>query len=131
MGADPNIQDRYTGATPLHLAIRKGNIEIVKHLLKSGAVPTIPDKKNVTPLQLAKQKGFTDIVNFIEQISTLSTIPMLENLKIYNRLDLDHVSDLHEYLSGPPPKGGRGKRRKTLQKKRKSMKRRKTNKKRK
>uniref|UniRef100_A0A6C0IJD6 Uncharacterized protein n=1 Tax=viral metagenome TaxID=1070528 RepID=A0A6C0IJD6_9ZZZZ len=125
-GADVNMSEKPSGNTPLHLALEMpnvNNIEIVQLLLSRGSNPNTPNNYGVTPIQLAQQIGNTDIVNIIERWPTLSTIPILQDLNIYNSLDLGNiVDDLHQYRVGPPLKGGRGKRRKT----RKTMKKRKT-----
>ena len=57
------------GYTPLHTAVRKGSLEIVKLLLSEGSLvdKKSGDEKNETPLQLAVRLGteYKDIVEFL------------------------------------------------------------------
>ena len=48
-GADPNISDE-NGATPLHRAASKGNLEIVKLLLQFNCRIDAMDRQGNTPL---------------------------------------------------------------------------------
>jgi hemoglobin len=52
-GADVNACDGVTRATPLHMAARRGFVEIARALLDCGAAIDARDKKGVTPLQRA------------------------------------------------------------------------------
>lgn len=52
------------GETPLHAAVKSGNLNIVMNLLNSGAYVT-RDNQGISPLDLALQKSFTDIYNAI------------------------------------------------------------------
>ncbi|MGA8165099.1 MAG: ankyrin repeat domain-containing protein [Waddliaceae bacterium] len=51
---DANQGDE-NGTTPLHIAVGRGLIEIVLHLVRAGGNPNAPDKSGITPLKLAKQ----------------------------------------------------------------------------
>ena len=70
-GADPNVQQGRTilhlaeigspifiayegGATPLHLAVSKGYVDVVRVLLDAGADPNVQDGEGQVPLHLAK-----------------------------------------------------------------------------
>ena len=46
MGADPNVFDKTTGATPLHIAAMSGNNEVIKVLCEGGALVNLPDQIN-------------------------------------------------------------------------------------
>jgi ankyrin repeat protein len=48
--SDINLQDE-EGDTPLHLAYKKNNPEIIKLLLESGANPELQNKNNLTPIE--------------------------------------------------------------------------------
>jgi len=48
-GINPNIQD-VDGSTPLHIATRYGNLDVVELLLEYGADPNVKDNKGKTPL---------------------------------------------------------------------------------
>ncbi|WP_246038747.1 ankyrin repeat domain-containing protein [Wolbachia endosymbiont of Leptopilina clavipes] len=64
-GADVNLRDK-SESTPLHLAIRKGNENIVNALLAvEGIDVNLRDKSESTPLHLAAEKGKMEIVEAI------------------------------------------------------------------
>jgi hemoglobin len=52
-GADVNASGGVTGATPLHMAARRGFVEIARALLDCGAAVEARDRKGDTPLQRA------------------------------------------------------------------------------
>ena len=52
-GAEVNAQSGVTGATALHMAARRGHVEIARALLDCGAGVNIWDRKGDTPLQRA------------------------------------------------------------------------------
>ncbi len=52
-GANVNIKDYNSGDTPLHIAVRKGAIEIVKILLKKGANINAKDNEGYAPIHSA------------------------------------------------------------------------------
>jgi ankyrin repeat protein len=60
-GADINTKDRI-GATPLLLAIRKGDVQTARLLIRYGARQNIPDNDGVYPLLLAAESGHELIV---------------------------------------------------------------------
>lgn len=67
-GADPNVTDKSTGATPLHDAARTGFLDTVRLLVKAGADPQARDKDNCLPIDLARQNGHTDVVAVLETL---------------------------------------------------------------
>lgn len=52
-GANVNAAGGVQRCTPLHMAARRGNVEIAEALLACGAAPTIKDKRGDMPLQRA------------------------------------------------------------------------------
>jgi hemoglobin len=52
-GADVNACEGVTRATPLHMAARRGHVEIARALLDCGAAMNARDRKGDTPLQRA------------------------------------------------------------------------------
>lgn len=68
-GADINIHQSGTfseGYTPLHVAAEKGHLEIVKTLIKNGAVVDARNKEMDTPLMLAvNNNGTLDVVKYL------------------------------------------------------------------
>ena len=62
--ADPNVQTSDGMLTPLHLACRKGSLEIVNSLLRAKADPNIQSSHELqTPLHYASIAGAFDIVS--------------------------------------------------------------------
>jgi formylglycine-generating enzyme required for sulfatase activity len=54
-GADPNEKDE-NSISPLHLAVSKGHIQVVKLLLANNAIVNTKDSRAMTPLYYAKDK---------------------------------------------------------------------------
>ena len=51
--------------TPLHIAARKGNIEIVKNLIEFGANIEERNQENKTPFTLANENGHNKVAKFL------------------------------------------------------------------
>lgn len=60
-----NYQSDIDGWTPLHDAVLKGNVQIVKILLENGADPRVPNFKNETPIDMATKFGKGEIVKLL------------------------------------------------------------------
>lgn len=67
-GADPNVRDRSTGATPLHDAARTGFTDTVRLLLQFQANPNARDNKNCRPIDVAILSGNTEVINFLDAL---------------------------------------------------------------
>jgi len=65
-GADVNAHGGVTAATPLHMAARRGFVDIAQVLLDLGADAQAKDRKNETPLQRAincRQRGMIELLS--------------------------------------------------------------------
>lgn len=67
-GADPNVADSSTRATPLHDAARSGFLDTVRLLVLFKADPDARDKWDCRPVELARDEGHTDVVDFMESL---------------------------------------------------------------
>jgi len=76
-GADPNGRGyeniaecvRLPGefSSPLSLAVRNKNIDLVRLLLKWGANPNFLEGESVTPTSIARQKGYAEILQLLTE----------------------------------------------------------------
>jgi len=64
---DLDAVDEY-GYTALHLACDRGNIDMVRLLLKKGADHSIKDPDDFSPIELAKEAGQSDIEAILSSI---------------------------------------------------------------
>ncbi|WP_341807962.1 ankyrin repeat domain-containing protein [Wolbachia endosymbiont (group E) of Neria commutata] len=64
-GTDVNLTHNYT---PIHLAITRGNLDMVKCLMDNSADLYIERACDGTPLAYAKQQGQTEIVNYMDSV---------------------------------------------------------------
>ena len=53
--------------TPLHIAVLKENLDIIKILLEEGADINQVDEKNLTPLDYARDEKNERIILFLEK----------------------------------------------------------------
>lgn len=67
-GADPNMADRSTGATPLHDAARTGFMDTARLLVEHGADPQARDNTDCRPIDLARANDRKDVVTFLESL---------------------------------------------------------------
>ncbi|MCZ0939716.1 MAG: ankyrin repeat domain-containing protein, partial [Caldilineaceae bacterium] len=63
--ADINAADGFGGNTPLHEAVKKGDVEIVKILVAAGADVEAKGYFDRTPLSLAAEEGATEIMRIL------------------------------------------------------------------
>jgi hemoglobin len=68
-GADVNACGGVTRATPLHMAARRGHVEIARVLLALGAATEARDSKGVTPLERAANCRKTAVVALLRDAS--------------------------------------------------------------
>ena len=66
-GADLNLGDKKSGATPLIQAASLGKIETTNRLLEAGASPDIPDSEGLTPLHAAARQPSSKITERLLQ----------------------------------------------------------------
>ena len=65
-GADVNLQSPWCGSAPIHMAVRKRNVEALELLLAAeGCNVEIRTKRGDTPLYKAAEKGFDAIVTLL------------------------------------------------------------------
>lgn len=67
-GADPNVRDRSTGATPLHDAARAGFLDTVQLLVQFQADPHALDNQKCRPVDLARRRGDTKVMDFLNKL---------------------------------------------------------------
>ncbi|XP_036407586.1 cyclin-dependent kinase 4 inhibitor B-like [Megalops cyprinoides] len=67
-GANPNVSDSHTGATPLHDAARGGFLETVAILIQYQADVNARDYNDRRPIDLARTNGHLDVVAFLESL---------------------------------------------------------------
>jgi 26S proteasome non-ATPase regulatory subunit 10 len=85
--ADPKLPTN-TGATALHFAVSKGNLEVCRLLLENGASARVKDKRGQLPLHRAAAAGSVPIVKLL-----------LESKSPLNGSDADGLTALHHAIS--------------------------------
>ena len=66
-GADINRQEKQSRWAPLHIAVMRGNREIVQSLINHDAEINIKNVAAKTPLHFAKKRGHTDIIELLRK----------------------------------------------------------------
>ncbi|KAG7458668.1 hypothetical protein MATL_G00223000 [Megalops atlanticus] len=67
-GANPNVSDCHTGATPLHDAAREGFLETVQILVQFYANKNATDNRNCRPIDVARENGHLEVVSYLESL---------------------------------------------------------------
>jgi ankyrin repeat protein len=66
-GANVNVFDKIRLQTPLHIAVQKDDIDVVKELITAGAKTKKRDIFRKSPMNYAKDRGEDDIYNFLKK----------------------------------------------------------------
>ncbi|ARF02839.1 SWPV1-280 [Shearwaterpox virus] len=83
-GACINHSD-INGNTPLHIAVKNKNFNLIKLLLENGAVPNISNKDKITPLHISVNNNNIDILKILIEYCVTKNIT-LERSLIYNSI---------------------------------------------
>ncbi|KAI1883597.1 hypothetical protein AGOR_G00233210 [Albula goreensis] len=67
-GANPNVPDSHTGATPLHDAAREGFLDTVAILIQYHADIDAKDFQGRRPADLAEMYGHRNVVAFLKSV---------------------------------------------------------------
>jgi ankyrin repeat protein len=104
-----NVKDKaYDGITPLHAAIKTGNVEIVRYLLEHGAKTNIRDFQKRTPLMMMDEDATPELFDLLVQYrAKLNLIDKEKNNILHhaavNGVDADLVKRIA--LNGVPING--------------------------
>ncbi|MFA5119029.1 MAG: ankyrin repeat domain-containing protein [Candidatus Omnitrophota bacterium] len=67
-GADVNKKGGFWGdQTPLHIAVRRRNPDVIRLLLKNGADRNIKDRNSLTPEEIAIEEGYSEGVDILKE----------------------------------------------------------------
>jgi len=73
-GVDTNIKDMTSGDSALHIAVKQGNLTLVKLLLAFLADPTICNAKGETPLDVARSLKIKNESSIIQALETVTEL---------------------------------------------------------
>ena len=73
-GVNTNIKDTISGDSALHIAVKQGNLTLVKLLLAFLADPTICNAKNETPLDIARSQKIKNASSILEALETIQKL---------------------------------------------------------
>lgn len=63
-----DVNERYNGMTPLMLAARYNNVEMIRLLLEKGAVASDKDTRGNTALKYAELSNATEAIDFLKAL---------------------------------------------------------------
>ena len=63
-----DVNERFNGMTPLMIAARYNNVEMIKILLEKGADSTEKDQRGNTALKYAKLSNAKEAISFLEAV---------------------------------------------------------------
>lgn len=93
-GAEINIQAPYT-PTPLGVAVRKGNLELIKMLLEAGADVNAWDGDGQTPLMIAESSNVDpEILQSLREANPYSTTLRLTREEFYSLVATGSANDV-------------------------------------
>lgn len=73
-GVNTNIKDTISGDSALHMAVKQGNLTLVKLLLAFLADPTICNAKNETPLDIARSHKIKNASSILDALETIQKL---------------------------------------------------------
>ena len=73
-GVNTNIKDTISGDSALHIAVKQGNLTLVKLLLAFLADPTICNAKNETPLDIARSLKIKNASSILDALETVQKL---------------------------------------------------------
>ena len=101
---DINPKSKRTGTTPLHIAVRKGDLDMVKFLVSkiNGANINTMDNDNETPYTLSIKKNLPEIVKILIE-KTDDPNPELQlgkKIKVIGAQNLDFLPKMYKISHG-------------------------------
>ncbi len=89
-----NCKDN-NGKTLLYCACQRGDLKLVKQLIKLGGNPTLTDDNGFSPLMAAATHNFINIVKYLIKIP--SVIETINQTDVHNRTIFEYVMDYQRY----------------------------------
>ncbi len=99
-------QSSFIPATPLHLAVDEGDIDVVNALCSMNVDWNVPDRNGATPLHLAAMKGREDIIRILIMHGADPNIADIMGVSAYTAAASRDIKCLKAVImSGARPKG--------------------------
>lgn len=94
-----NLRSATNNQTPLHIAVRKGHLGIVKYLVDCGASISVQDSTGKTPLHYAAMNGKTEIAQYlIENHANVNAQDSFGRTPISLQIPLESQKDIYGLL---------------------------------